>query len=163
VFAGLAEHVGAGIAQVAHAIGLVERIGSHFLGSGIGWDSSCFGKDTRAPAFKGGTHDLRDAPALTLIDHLHTRGAHVRAHDPIATPHARAQDPDLPATLHDTIDDLAKGCDALVITTDWNDYRHLDWPHIRSLMRGDLVLDARNLIKPEAVRSAGLTYIGIGR
>jgi len=94
---------------------------------------------------------------------LHTRGATVKAHDPIATPHTHAQHPDLPATLHDVIDDLAKGCDALVITTDWNDYRHLDWPHLATLMRGNLVLDARNLISPDAVRAAGLTYVGIGR
>jgi UDPglucose 6-dehydrogenase len=114
-------------------------------------------------AFKGGTDDLRDAPALTLIEHLHTRGANVRAHDPIATPHARAQHPDLPATLHETIDDLARGCDALVITTDWDDYRHLDWPHLAGLMRGHLLLDARNLIAPDDVRAAGLTYVGIGR
>ena len=114
-------------------------------------------------AFKGGTDDLRDAPALTLIDHLATRGASVRAHDPIAIPNTRSQYPELPATLHDTVEELAKGCDAVVVTTDWDDYRQLDWDAIAGAMRGTLVLDARNLLKPEAVRAAGLTYVGIGR
>ena len=211
-FAGLAEHVGADITQVARAIGLDERIGTRFLHAGIGWGGSCFAKDTRAIiataerynhpmpivqsaidvntrqrqhvadklqhhlkvlrgttigllglAFKGGTDDLRDAPALTLIHHLHTRGATIKAHDPIAIPHTQTQHPNLPATLHTTIDDLAKNCDAIVITTDWNDYRHLDWPHIKTLMRGNLILDARNLLNPDTIRNAGLTYTGIGR
>jgi len=114
-------------------------------------------------AFKGGTDDLRDAPALTLIDHLATRGAVVRAHDPIAVPNTRAQFPDLPTTLHDDVLEMVRGCDAVVITTDWDDYRHLDWTTIAPLMRGTLVLDARNLLNPEAVRAAGLGYVGIGR
>jgi UDPglucose 6-dehydrogenase len=114
-------------------------------------------------AFKGGTDDLRDAPALTLIDLLASRGAVVRAHDPIAVPHCRAQYPDLPATLCDDVAGLARGCDAVVVVTDWDDYRHLDWPALAKQMRGDLVLDARNLLKPEAVAEAGLTYVGVGR
>jgi UDPglucose 6-dehydrogenase len=114
-------------------------------------------------AFKGGTDDLRDAPALTLIDLLAGRGAVVRAHDPIAVPHARAQYPDLPASLHEGVDELVQGCDAVVIVTDWDDYRHLDWASLAVAMRGRLVLDARNLLKPEAVTAAGLTYVGVGR
>ena len=114
-------------------------------------------------AFKGGTDDLRDAPALTLIDLLAGRGAVVRAHDPIALPHARAQFPNLSATLHDGVEELARGCDALVVVTDWDDYRQLDWPSLAAAMHGDLVLDARNFLKVDAVRAAGLSYVGIGR
>jgi UDPglucose 6-dehydrogenase len=114
-------------------------------------------------AFKGGTDDLRDAPALTLIELLAGRGAVVRAHDPIAVPHARAQYPDLPASLHERVDELVQGCDAVVIVTDWDDYRHLDWAPLAEAMRGRLVLDARNLLKPEVVAAAGLTYVGVGR
>jgi UDPglucose 6-dehydrogenase len=114
-------------------------------------------------AFKGGTDDLRDAPALTLIDLLASRGAVVRAHDPIAIPHCRVQFPDLPATLCDDVAVLTRGCDAVVIVTDWDDYRHLDWPALAQGMRGTLVLDARNLLKPEVVEAAGLTYVGVGR
>ncbi len=114
-------------------------------------------------SFKGGTDDLRDAPALTLIELLDARGAVVRAHDPIAIPHARAQYPELPATLHDTVDELAQGCDALVVVTDWNDYRHLDWSALAEHMRGTLVLDARNLLSAQALAGTGLQYVGIGR
>lgn len=114
-------------------------------------------------AFKGGTDDLRDAPALTLIELLDHRGAVVRAHDPIAIPHARAQHPALPVSYHEDVVALAKGCDAVVITTDWDDYRHLPWPEIAAAMRGTLVLDARNLVAPDPVRAAGLTYVGVGR
>lgn len=114
-------------------------------------------------AFKGGTDDLRDAPALTLIELLDHRGAVVRAHDPIAIPHARAQHPELPVSYHEDVVELAKGCDAVVVTTDWDDYRHLPWAAIAGAMRGTLVLDARNLVAADAVRAAGLTYVGIGR
>jgi len=114
-------------------------------------------------SFKGGTDDLRDAPALTLIELLDARGAVVRAHDPIAIPRTRAQHPDLPATLHDTAAELAQGCDALVVVTDWNEYRHLDWSALAGAMRGTLVLDARNLLGPQALAGTGLQYVGIGR
>lgn len=114
-------------------------------------------------AFKGGTDDLRDAPALTLIELLDARGAVVRAHDPVALPNARAHHPTLPADLHDDVEDLAQGCDALVVVTDWDQYRHLDWVAIAGAMRGTLVLDARNWLAPAGIEAAGLTYVGIGR
>ena len=211
-FAGLAEHVGADITQVARAIGLDERIGPRFLHAGIGWGGSCFGKDTRAIiataqrydyampivqsaidvnyrqrlrvvgklqdhlkvlrgttigllglAFKANTDDLRDAPAITLARHLVERGAVVRAHDPIAMPHATAQFPDLGATYLDDELELARGCDAIVVVTEWEQYKHLDWDAVREAMRGTVVLDARNVLRAEAVRAAGLTYVGVGR
>jgi UDPglucose 6-dehydrogenase len=114
-------------------------------------------------AFKGDTDDLRDAPALTLIEHLSDRGAVVRAHDPVAMPHAKAHQPVLPVTFAENEIDLARGCDAVVVVTDWDQYRHVDWDAVASAMRGSLVLDARNLLKPDTVRAAGLTYVGIGR
>jgi UDPglucose 6-dehydrogenase len=58
---------------------------------------------------------------------------------------------------------MAHGCDALLIVTDWDDYRHLDWAALASAMRGTLVLDARNLVAPASVTNAGLTYVGVGR
>ena len=211
-FAGLAEHVGADVTQVARAIGLDERIGPRFLHAGIGWGGSCFGKDTRAIvatagrydyampivqsaidvnyrqrlrvvgklqehlkvlrgttigllglAFKAGTDDLRDAPAITLAQHLLERGSVVRAHDPVAMPHARDQHPELPLTYADDEVALAQGCDALVVVTEWEQYRHLDWKQLAEAMRGSVVLDARNALRPEPVRAAGLTYVGVGR
>jgi UDPglucose 6-dehydrogenase len=114
-------------------------------------------------AFKGGTDDLRDAPALTLVRHLSDRGAVVRAHDPVAIPHAQAVEPPLPLAYADDEVALARGCDAIVVVTDWDQYRHIDWPEIAAAMRGELVLDARNMLQPDTVRSAGLTYVGVGR
>lgn len=114
-------------------------------------------------AFKGNTDDLRDAPALTLIEYLKERGAIVRVHDPVAMPSAKRHFPDLPVDYAMDELDLAAGCDAVVVVTDWQQYRQLDLPAMRERMRGDLVLDARNLLQPHAVRAAGLNYVGIGR
>lgn len=114
-------------------------------------------------AFKGNTDDLRDAPALTLIEHLHERGAVIRVHDPVAMPNARRQYPDLPVTYCDTLEYLAQGCDALVIVTDWPEYRHLPLAAMKARMRGNLLLDARNLLNPAEATAHGLVYAGIGR
>ena len=114
-------------------------------------------------AFKGDTDDLRDAPAITLIEQLASRGAVVRAHDPIAIPNAKAQHPELDVEYCDDPVDLARGCDALVVVTDWQEYRTLPLAAMREAMRGTLLLDARNLLVPEHAREAGLSYVGIGR
>jgi UDPglucose 6-dehydrogenase len=114
-------------------------------------------------AFKGGTDDLRDAPALTLIDTLHERGAVVRAHDPVALPAMAERYPDAPVTLVSTPEALAVGCDALVLVTDWPEYRQVDWPALARVMRRPLLLDARNHVEPLRLQAAGFTYVGIGR
>ena len=114
-------------------------------------------------AFKGNTDDLRDAPALTLIRHLHERGAVVRVHDPIAMDNARRAYPDLPVEYCDDVKDLATGCDAVVIVTDWPEYRQIDFTEVAGVMRGHLILDARNYLQPAQVRAGGLDYVGIGR
>lgn len=114
-------------------------------------------------AFKGNTDDLRDAPALTLIQHLADRGAVLRVHDPIAMPNAQRLYPDLPVTYCDTLTCLAQSCDALVVVTDWNDYRFMPLADMKAVMRGDLLVDARNLLHAEDVLPHGLTYVGVGR
>ncbi len=114
-------------------------------------------------AFKGDTDDLRDAPALTLIQHLRQRGAAVRAHDPISMPNARAHNPPIDVEYADDEVELARGCDAVVIVTDWQQYRTLPLKEMREEMRGTLLLDARNLLTEDQVSAAGLTYVGIGR
>lgn len=114
-------------------------------------------------SFKGDTDDLRDAPALTLIERLGSRGAMVRAHDPVSIPSAKAQFPNLAVEYADDEVELARGCDAVVIATDWQQYRTLPLAAMREAMRGDLLLDARNMLRPEQASEAGLTYVGVGR
>ncbi len=114
-------------------------------------------------AFKSNTDDLRDAPALTLICQLHELGAIVRVHDPIAMDNARKFFPDLPVEYCDTAADLAQGCDAVVVVTDWAEYRQIDFAAVKEVMRGDLVLDARNMLNPQQVSGVGMRYRGIGR
>lgn len=114
-------------------------------------------------AFKGNTDDLRDAPALTLIEHLADRGAVLRVHDPIAMPNAQRLYPDLPVTYCDTLTCLAQACDAIVVVTDWNDYRFMPLADMKAVMRGNLLVDARNLLHAEDVTQHGFTYVGVGR
>lgn len=114
-------------------------------------------------AFKGNTDDLRDAPALTLIEHLAERGAVVRVHDPIAMERARELYPDLPVEYCEDVECLAMGCDALIVVTDWQEYKQLPLAKMKEKMRGDFILDARNLLKADTVTKEGFTYAGIGR
>ncbi|MEM6427781.1 MAG: UDP-glucose/GDP-mannose dehydrogenase family protein [Deinococcota bacterium] len=114
-------------------------------------------------AFKGNTDDLRDAPALTLIEHLHERGAVLRVHDPVAVPNAQRLYPDLPVTYCPTAPCLAQGCDALVVVTDWDEYHFLPLAEMATKMRGELVVDARNWLQASDVERHGLTYVGVGR
>ncbi|MDR9392257.1 MAG: UDP-glucose/GDP-mannose dehydrogenase family protein [Trueperaceae bacterium] len=114
-------------------------------------------------AFKGDTDDLRDAPALTLIEVLQDRGAQVRVHDPVAMDNAKALEPSLDVTYATDAVDLAEGCDALVVATDWDAYRHLPLDDVAAAMRGRVVVDARNLLDPDAVRARQLRYVGVGR
>jgi UDPglucose 6-dehydrogenase len=181
-FAGLAEKVGADITQVARAIGLDSRIGAKFLHAGIGWGGSCFGKDTKAimatasgydyemPIVKAATEvnkrqrlHVVDAPALTLIEHLHERGAVIRVHDPIAMESAKKLYPDLPVEYCEDALCLAMGCDAIVVVTDWQEYKQLPLAEMKKRMRGNVFLDARNLLNAADVERQGLKYVGIGR
>ena len=114
-------------------------------------------------SFKGNTDDLRDSPALTLIENLAERGAIIKVHDPVAMDSARRLYPDLPVEYCDDPERLAVGCDAVVIVTDWPQYRQVDFEKLASVMTGSLLLDARNYLQPAQVRSAGLQYVGIGR
>lgn len=114
-------------------------------------------------AFKGDTDDLRDAPALTLIEVLQDRGAQVRVHDPVAMDNAKALEPSLDVAYATDAVDLADGCDAIVVATDWDVYRQLPLDDVAAAMRGRVVVDARNLLDPDAVRARQLRYVGVGR
>jgi len=113
-------------------------------------------------AFKPNTDDMREAPALTLIEQLVDEGATVAAHDPVAIHEAKRRLGDRIAFTESNYDALA-GADALVIVTDWNAYRHPDFERIRTMLRRPIVIDGRNLYDPSKMLSLGFTYRSIGR
>jgi UDPglucose 6-dehydrogenase len=113
-------------------------------------------------SFKANTDDVRESPALTMIGRLLESRVEVVAHDPVAIPGARR----ILGETVEFVDDCYKAtndADAVLIATDWNEYRHLDFAMIKKLMRGSVLVDARNLCDPARVAAAGLHYIGVGR
>lgn len=211
-FAGLAEHVGADITEVARGIGLDERIGMRYLVAGAGWGGSCFGKDISTIlhtanqynydmylleatvkanqrqhesiikklqselkvirgttigilgiSFKPDTDDVRDAPFLAIARRLAELGASVKAHDPVAAPTCRRKHPDLDVTYCDTPEELAANCDALVLITEWDTFRNMDYDALGQKMRHKIIVDGRNVLNHRALKSAGFIYLGVGR
>jgi UDPglucose 6-dehydrogenase len=113
-------------------------------------------------AFKPNTDDLREAPALALIDTLLGAGATVTAHDPAAMPSARRCIGDVIRYAESSYEAL-EGADALVIVTDWNEYRHPDFTRMKAVLRNPIVIDGRNLYRLERMKSSGFFYDSIGR
>jgi len=113
-------------------------------------------------AFKAQTDDMREAAALVTIEALLKGGASVRVHDPKAMGEARRHFGDRVAYVEHRYDAL-QGADALVVLTEWQEYRVLDFERARALMRTPVVVDARNLYEPERMRQHGFTYDSIGR
>jgi len=108
-------------------------------------------------AFKAGTNDLRDSPALSVTSMLSAHGAEVIAYDP-------AIGGDLPGVT--VVDDpylVAKAADGIVVLTEWDEFSRLDWSYLAELMHGDAVIDTRNLLSPQLILDAGLSYLGLGR
>jgi UDPglucose 6-dehydrogenase len=114
-------------------------------------------------AFKPETDDLRDAPALEIARQLLEMGARIKVYDPIAAQACRNQQPDLKVEYADNALSLAEDCDALVIVTEWEEFRHLDLIGISEVMKGKVLIDGRNILDPQAVEAAGFKYRGIGR
>ena len=113
-------------------------------------------------AFKPNTDDMREAPALTLIEGLLAAGATVVAHDPAAMPECRRRLGDRIGYADSNYDAL-DGADALVIVTDWNEYRHPDFNRMKQALRRPVIIDGRNLYTPDRLRSLGFVYDSIGR
>lgn len=114
-------------------------------------------------AFKPETDDLRDAPALEIASELLEMGARVKAFDPIANKVCAEQYPDLKIEYADNALDLADDCDAVVIITEWEEFRYLDLEKIGQVMNSKVLIDGRNVLDPDAVEAAGFKYRGIGR
>jgi len=112
-------------------------------------------------SFKPKTDDIREAPALTVIKKLQNLGATVHVFDPVAMDNARNvlrhavffEDP------YETI----KDCNALVVVTEWDEFRNLDMRAVKSLLKEPVVIDGRNIYNPQEMKKIGITYLGIGR
>jgi UDPglucose 6-dehydrogenase len=115
-------------------------------------------------AFKANTDDMREAPSRVLIAELLRRGATVKAYDPVAMPAARAMFGDMPGlSFVDSQTQALQGSDALVIVTDWKEFRSPDFDAIKTQLKQPIVLDGRNLYEPNLMASLGIDYTGIGR
>jgi UDPglucose 6-dehydrogenase len=136
---------------------LGERVVAHFGGSLAGKQVGVWGL-----AFKPETDDIRESPALTLVEQLRAAGATVVGYDPAAMPNIKAAIGDA-ITLVDEPYAAAQGADALVLVTEWHELRHPDLEKLRAIMRTPALFDGRNVWSPDDARKAGFSYRGIGR
>jgi UDPglucose 6-dehydrogenase len=209
--ADLCEEAGADVQDVAHGIGLDNRIGSKFLHAGPGYGGSCFPKDTLAFArtgqdfgcplrlvettlavndqrkramarrvtaacggnvrgrriallgltFKPNTDDMREAPSLTIVQALVDAGAIVRAYDPQGMEAAKPLLP--PIAYAQDAYAAADAADCIVIVTEWNEFRSLDFERLKAVMKTPLLIDLHNIYEPAELAKAGFLYESIGR
>ena len=113
-------------------------------------------------AFKANTDDMRESPSLVLIERLLESGATVTAHDPAAMHEAQRRLGDR-VTFAESNYEALKDADALVVVTDWNEYRHPDFNRMKASLRRPIVIDGRNLYEPTKMRALGFTYSSVGR
>jgi UDPglucose 6-dehydrogenase len=113
-------------------------------------------------SFKPRTDDMREAPAITIIQRLLAAGATVRAHDPEAIGEAKQIFGDSIQYAQNQYD-ILNDADALTVITDWNEYRNPDFDRIKAALKTPLIVDGRNLYKPARLAFAGLRYIPLGR
>ena len=111
--------------------------------------------------FKPSTDDMRDAPSLDIIPSLQKAGAKIRAYDPAGIVEAEKLLSDVEFTSGPYL--CAEGADALVLITEWNEFRALDTNRLKEIMTGDVVVDLRNIYSPEDMRSRGFNYVSVGR
>jgi UDPglucose 6-dehydrogenase len=112
-------------------------------------------------AFKANTDDIRFAPSIDLIKRLQEEGVHLSAYDPQAAEKICSRFPDLNCTPDAY--EAARGADALLIVTEWEEFRNLDWKRIHASMARPLILDGRNLLSPEEMTALGFEYQSVGR
>jgi UDPglucose 6-dehydrogenase len=113
-------------------------------------------------AFKPNTDDMREAPALTLIEELLAAGAKVRAFDPVARENAEKILGNR-VTFCALAYDALEGADALAVVTEWNEFRHPDFERMKKMLRSPVIFDGRNLYNPRQLKELGFSYYGIGR
>ncbi|MEW5822367.1 MAG: UDP-glucose/GDP-mannose dehydrogenase family protein [Cyanobacteriota bacterium] len=114
-------------------------------------------------SFKPNTDDLRDAPSLTIIRQLIKMGARVKAYDPIAMPNCKEQNPELELTYENNIMDLAKDCEAIIIVTEWDEFKYMNLIEVKEVMAIPIIIDARNIIDPKTAKEKGILHYTVGR
>ena len=112
-------------------------------------------------SFKPNTDDVRESPSIWLIQQLLARGAHIRCYDPEAMKTAAREIPG--ADFCEDAYDTAKGSDALMFVTEWNEFRKLDLARVKELLRQPVIVDLRNVCEPDEMRRMGFRYTGVGR
>lgn len=139
------------VRKVQHAVGTNDLSGTTISVLGL--------------TFKAGTDDLRDSPSLAVIGRLRELGAAVRAFDPttIGTLSALQESFLEGIDVQQSIDGALTGADALVILTEWPEFKSLDLERAKALLTGSAIVDTRNILDPQTVRAAGLRYDGVGR
>jgi UDPglucose 6-dehydrogenase len=136
---------------------LIEKILGHFQSDLRGKQFTVWGL-----AFKPNTDDMREAPSVVIIKRLLELGARVIAYDPVAMPNARSYFQDTIAYGADEYSAL-KRSDALVIVTEWNEFRNPDFDLLRSSLKQPVIFDGRNIFEPEKMKELAFTYYSIGR
>lgn len=112
-------------------------------------------------AFKPNTDDMREAPSIDIVEHLTKAGAKVRGYDPVAMEVAR---PLLPAVeMFKDPYEMARGCDAVMIVTEWNEFKQLDLDQLKGILKAPVIFDGRNIYDPRLMKEKGFTYQSIGR
>jgi UDPglucose 6-dehydrogenase len=112
-------------------------------------------------AFKPDTDDLREAPSLDILPKLLKMGARIRAYDPVAMPLARKVMPKVKYCANAY--EAAKGADAVLILTEWNEFKEVDLHHLKNILKRPLMVDGRNLYDPSLMAAKGYLYAGMGR
>jgi len=135
---------------------MIEKVRYILGGSEAGKNIACLGL-----TFKPETDDMREAQSLTILPALIEKGANVTAHDPHGMEEAKKVMPEIKYT-----EDAYKACenaDAVILMTEWNEYRALDLPRIKKAMKGDAFIDLRNVYDPKTIAENGFRYFGVGR
>lgn len=114
-------------------------------------------------AFKANTDDLRDAPAIDIINALIDMGARVKVYDPVAMANFRQQFPETEVEYCQDVLDLARDCDALLLVTDWPEFGAANWQSVGDAMRQKNIIDGRNTLVRESMAEQGFNYLGVGR
>ncbi|MBU2632654.1 UDP-glucose/GDP-mannose dehydrogenase family protein [Patescibacteria group bacterium] len=112
-------------------------------------------------AFKPNTDDMRDAPAIDIIELMKRDGALVKAYDPQAMENAKGLIKDI--EFGKDIYDVAKDVEALIIITDWNEFKEIDFKKLKNIMKKPIIIDGRNIYDPAKMRELGFNYVGVGR